>query len=99
MLTAVTRTQAEFYREFLMGRGSIDPREFGVDVDREEFMDQMNEEFAHAYQGSLSLDELLLRPRLAAGFCDSVRNRRRYYDVPDDIILRAIMTRRKNPAG
>jgi hypothetical protein len=48
---------------------------------------------------SPSIDELLLHPREAAHFCDDVRRQYGYFDVPDDIILRVILTRGKNPAG
>lgn len=93
------RTQAEFYREFLMGRHQFTPRDFGVDLTREQFDDRMVEEFNGVYRGTLTIDELLLHPRSALRFCDDVRQKYGYYDVPDDIILRVIMIRRKNPAG
>ncbi|MFO1043257.1 MAG: hypothetical protein U0941_15800 [Planctomycetaceae bacterium] len=80
-----------------MGRASFDPKEFGVDLSKPEFMDQMVDEFNAAYRDQWTIDELLLRPREALRFCDSVRGRFGYFDVPDDIILRAIMQRRKNP--
>ncbi len=87
----------DFYREFLMSRGKFDPREFGVDMTREAFTDQMMDDFATAFRGAWTIDECLLHPRDALRFCDDVRQRHGYYDMPDDIILRSIMTRRKNP--
>jgi hypothetical protein len=59
----------------------------------------MVEQFSAAYRGQWTIDELLLHPREAIRFCDDVRHQRGYYDVPDDIILRAILGRRKNPSG
>lgn len=98
MLVALTTTtQAQFYREFLMARGFFDPKEFGVDATREDFHDQMAEDFNSYFRGQWSIDELLLHPRDAIRFCDEVRHKRHYFDVPDDIILRSILTRRKNP--
>jgi hypothetical protein len=49
------------------------------------------------YRDGWTVDELLLHPREALNFCDQVRRRYGYFDVPDDIILRSIMQRRKNP--
>jgi hypothetical protein len=92
-----TETQREFYREFLMGRKKIDPSKYGVSVQPEEFTDQMVNTFNDTYRGYWTVDELLLHPREASRFCDEVRRHFGYYDVPDDIILRVIMNRRKNP--
>lgn len=89
--------QNDFYQEFLMGRGNFDPSEFGVNLSKVDFTDQMVEDFHETYGNVWTIDELLLHPREAAIFCDQVRRRRRYFDVPDDIILRVILGRRKNP--
>jgi len=78
-----------------MGRSKINPADYGIEVDQKAFTDQMCEALAQAYP-AWSLDELLLHPREAAHFCDAVRRQHGYYDVPDDIILRAIMARRKH---
>ena len=92
-------SQQDFYSEFLMGRGNFKPSEFGVSLDKASFTDQMVEFFGDTYHGAWTIDELLLHPREAARFCDDVRRRYGYYDCPDDIILRVILTRRKNPNG
>ncbi|MFH1924464.1 MAG: hypothetical protein ABIP48_31825 [Planctomycetota bacterium] len=97
MITTQVKTQDEFYREFLMTRGKFDPAEFGVNLSREDFTDQMVEAFHGTYRDGWTIDELLLHPREAVRFCDDVRRKHGYYDVPDDIILRVILTRRKNP--
>jgi hypothetical protein len=96
MIAAVS-SQADFYRDFLMARGAFDPREFGIDMDRAEFSDKMVEDFGAIYRGQWTIDELLLHPREAARFCDDVRRAHGFYDLPDDIILRVILGRRKNP--
>jgi hypothetical protein len=98
MNTAILHSsQLEFYRDFLMGRGNFDPKEFGVDLGRTDFTDMMCDDFNDTYKGAWTIDELLLHPREAALFCDQVRRKHGYYDLPDDVILRVIMTRRKNP--
>jgi len=56
-------------------------------------------DFATMYRGMWCIDELLLHPREAVRFCYKVRHQRGDYDVSDDVILREILTRRKNPAG
>jgi hypothetical protein len=97
MTTLVTATQADFFREFLMARGNFDPSEFGIDATREDFADQMAEDFNTYFRGQLTVDELLLHPRDAMRFCDEIRHRRGYWTLPDDIILRTILGRRKHP--
>jgi hypothetical protein len=96
---AVSYSQTQFYQEFLMARPSFDPRDFGVNLDKEGFIDQMCDEFNDMYRGQWTVDELLLHPREALNFCDHVRRKHAYFDMPDDIILRAVMQRRKNPNG
>ena len=80
-----------------MGRGKFEPAEFGVSLAKEDFTDQMVDEFNVIYRGGWTIDELCLHPREAGRFCDDVRRKFGYYDLPDDIILRVIMGRRKNP--
>lgn len=97
MIIRSQSNQDLFYREFLMSRGSFNPRDFGVDSEREDFIDLMADTFNETFRGTLTVDELLLRPRQALAFCDDVRRKFGFYDLPDDIILRSIMIRRKNP--
>ncbi len=82
-----------------MGPASFDPREFGVDMDKESFTDRMADLFSAKYRGHWTIDELLLHPREAADFCDHARRMLIAFDMPDDIILRVILGRRKNPAS
>lgn len=97
MIQKHTAEQTQFYKEFLMGRGNWRPEEFGISVSKDEFTDQMVNDFADTYRGLWTIDELLLHPREAMRFCDDVRRLHGYFDVPDDIILRVILQRRKNP--
>lgn len=91
-------SQQGFYQRWLMGRAAFDLTHYGVDMDRDEFMDLMVDEFNSTFFGDQSLDKMLLRPREAIRFCDSVRGRHQHFmDVPDEVILRSIMIRRKNP--
>ncbi len=99
MITTDVDTQLAFYREFLMGRGRFDPRDFGVDMDRADFIDACVGAFHDIYRDTITIDELLLHPSEASRFVSDVRRQHVWYDVPDDIILRSIMIRRKNPGG
>ena len=99
MVATQAATQTQFYREFLMGRGDFDPGQFGVSLDRMTFTDQMVDEFNTIYRGGWTIDELCLHPDEAKHFCVEVRRKFAYYDLPDDIILRSIMNRRKRPGG
>lgn len=92
-------TQTDFYREFLMGRGQFNPQDFGVSKSREDFTDEMVDYFNAIYRATWTIDELLLHPREASRFCDEARAKFHYFDAPDDIILRCILGRRKNPSG
>jgi len=97
MIATQPITQTRFYREFLVGRGKFDPADFGVNLTREELTDDVSNFFNDMYRDTWTVDELLLHPREAAWFCDEARRKYRYFDLPDDVILRVILTRRKNP--
>jgi hypothetical protein len=92
-------SQADFYREFLVARKSFVPQDFGVDMEREAFDDQTVDFFGSIYKGNLTIDELLLHPAEAMRFCSDYRRKHGYFDLPDDIILRVILQRRKNPGA
>lgn len=96
MMTA-TRPRLSFYQEFLMARQNINPRDYGVELEKDQFTDAVVEDFGNFTRGALSIDELLLRPRAALHFCDTVRQSHSWFDVPDDIILRVLLNRRKAP--
>jgi hypothetical protein len=96
MTRAAVHNQTLFYRKFVMARGNFDPKDFGVNLDKEAFVDQMVEDFAAMYRGQITIEELTLHPREAAKFCDDVRRMHGYFDMPDDIILRSIVNRRKD---
>ncbi|AMV20396.1 hypothetical protein [Planctomyces sp. SH-PL14] len=97
MGVSVARSET-FYREWLMGRGKWNPEDFGIaDLTREQAIDAICNQFADTFHGTWTVDELVLHPVDAIRFCQDVRYRQRWYDCPDDIILRSLMSRRKNP--
>jgi hypothetical protein len=97
MITA--SSQVDFYREFLMRRGEYDPSDFGVDLPKSEFVDMIVGDFNNFVKCQISLDEFLLHPEMALEFCHSLKRNRGWYSVPNDILLRSIMARRKNPTS
>ena len=98
-MITVTENQVQFYQRWLMTRSSFQPAEFGIEMKREEFIDLMVDDFSTIYRGQWTIDELLLHPREAAMFCDDIRRKHGFFDLPDDIILRSILNRRKNPSA
>lgn len=87
--------QIAFYREWIMARDKFDPRDFGINMSKDEYTDQLIEECSQFTRGQLTIDELLLRPSLALEFVYHIRRKYGYFDVPEDIILRPIMNKRK----
>jgi hypothetical protein len=67
---------------------------YGIEEDPEQFIDRLVDLMAEMYP-ACTVDELLLRPREAILFCDAVRHGTGYIDLPDDIILRPLLNRRK----
>lgn len=98
MIKATSHTHADWYQEFLMKRGDFSPLEYGIDLAKDRLIDLLVDEFNMTFKG-LSMDEVLLRPKSALFFCDSVRQKHGFFDLPDDILLRCILNRRKNPNG
>jgi hypothetical protein len=72
-------------------------KENGCEVPIGEFQDSLEETFQGNYS-NFSIDSLLLNPSEATSFCEAVRNLRKDYEtLPDELILRSLLARRKNP--
>jgi hypothetical protein len=84
----------ERLRGYYMARLSKTLAEYGIDTDPDAFVDQLVERFQGMYP-AFTIDELLVRPREALRFCDSVRTATGNYDLPDDLLLRPLLNRRK----
>jgi hypothetical protein len=97
MATLLQPSPSEFMRRYLVARASFQPSDYGIQMEKAEFVDLMAEEFNKAFKGQLTVDEVLLRPRVAMQFCDAVRLSHGWFDLPDDSILRSVLQRRKNP--
>lgn len=69
----------------------------GYEGSVDDFQDQLVELLNNGY-GSYSVDELCLHPQEAIQFCREARRKTGAIGAPDDLILRALMSRRKNPA-
>jgi hypothetical protein len=95
MMTEVRTTNREFVEKYLMARKRLDPEEHGVPLGKDEFVELMLQEFNEFIPDGWTLDELLLRPRMALAFCDRIKIKHGWIDLPDDVILRPIMNHRK----
>lgn len=87
---------SDLQQRFLMARMAQRLSDHGVSGDHDANVDRLIELHRATYP-AYSFDELLLRPRVALLFCDRAREMFGEYDLPDDIILRSILNRRKNP--
>lgn len=79
---------------YYVARLSSTLAEYGIDTDPEMFVDQLIDQCFVMYP-AFTIDELLVRPREALRFCDAVRERLGNYDLPDDMLLRPLLNRRK----
>ena len=82
-------------REAIVARLAMTLTDFGIDGDPQQFVDRLGDVLAEMYPG-LTIDALLVRPREALRLCDAARQREQCYDLPDDVILQAMLNRRKN---
>jgi hypothetical protein len=76
-----------------MAHGHLDPKDFGVEMKREEFVDLMREQFREFLREAGTLD---VSRANALRFCRDVRSRHGWLDLPDDIILQAIDAAQKD---
>ncbi len=98
VVTTCRSSLSAFYQGFLMARDNSVPRDFGVDLDKDEFVDRIVELF-HGMFRDWSVDEMLLHPREALQLCDEFRRNNGFFHVPDDVILRWLLNRRKSPTA
>lgn len=79
----------------------LDLSKFGITMDTETFKDLLVETFQTQYRAIPNVDELVLRPQIAIRYCDGIRDQLsargegEAYDLPDDVILRTLMNKRK----
>lgn len=68
----------------------------GCDLSIVDFQDRLVDILSEMFS-SWSVDELMLHPRDALDYCTAVRRQISGPGLPDDLILRCLMARRKNP--
>jgi hypothetical protein len=95
MASTIEAPPVAYLRELFMSRQSMKFSDFGVTEEQEQFIDGLVELF-HGLYPAFTIDNLLVRPREGIRYCDAVRQHTGYYDLPDDIILQAILNRRKH---
>jgi hypothetical protein len=94
---AASHDRAEEYR---MARLKL--KNFGINMDEEQFKQLLADTFHGHYRAFPSVDELLVRPREAIRYCDRIRDQMfsngedAAIDLPDDVILRTLLNLRKH---
>jgi hypothetical protein len=99
ILRTLMRLRKEGGHAFARGRGlpfrlAEELRAAGCDLDRVAFADAIAEEF-HGWCRNATDEDLLCRPREGAKFCRAVRRELRLRKLPDRVILRTLIGRRK----
>jgi hypothetical protein len=74
---------------------SFQPRDFGVELSRAEFIDLLVADLCAEFGALWMVEELLFRPDVAKKFCKEFRRKRGFTSVPDDFILRSLMQRKR----
>ncbi len=97
MLSAVEKSPATLLQKVIAAMAKMMPEDFGIAQSMSEFTDEMVNRFTTRFRGQWTIDELLLNPREALLFCDQVRHEMGNFALTDNFILRAILSRRKNP--
>ena len=97
MLSVAEKPAQTLMQKVIAAMAKMNPEDFGIKASMTEFTDDMVDRFNTRFRGQWTIDELLLHPREALLFCDQVRHDTGNFAVPDHFILRAILTRRKNP--
>jgi hypothetical protein len=76
---------------------AIEPSDYGINMNRDEFRDQAIDELNREFRGQITVDELLLQPEEAIKFRDAFLTRYGHKPTDKSIVFRSMMTRRKNP--
>ena len=84
--------------KLLMARQRLDFSHFGITEDSETVIDRLVTHFNEHTRGVITIDELLLHPSDAIQFCNRVRAAEGWFGLPDDMVLRPILNRRKKPS-
>jgi hypothetical protein len=77
-----------------MPRPALNPSEYGVELNLADFKRMMWSEFGSKY-AQWTVEDLLVNPREGICFCDHIRKTHGYYELPDNIILKTLLNRRK----
>lgn len=76
-------------------RPTMNPADYSISLSRRELVDQLQASFEALYKGAFNIEQLVVQPREALNFCDQVRKEHGYYELPDHVILKSLMNRRK----
>lgn len=79
----------------MMSVETFDPRAYGVELDRDQFVELVVMDFKDKIGELLLVSEFLLHPAAAIRFCDIFRQRHHFDRIPDDLILRTLVQRQR----
>jgi hypothetical protein len=85
-------------QKLLMARQRLDFSHFGITENSDVIVDRLVASFNQYSRGAITIDELLLHPSDAIQFCNHVRAAEGWFGLPDDMVLRPILNRRKKPS-
>jgi hypothetical protein len=97
-VTELTHPETLLHRRLQMGGPSLESRlqASGGPASLTTFQDELVTLLANMYP-AWSVDEMVLHPYDAMQFCQAVRRWQTCSGLPDEMILRCLMHRRKNP--
>lgn len=78
-----------------MARTTIRLKDHGIDMETTKFAKLMLGELKELHEDKLSVDKLVCRPQQAGEFCQVMRRKYGWVDVPDYVILEPMMNWRK----
>jgi hypothetical protein len=75
-----------FYLEW-KEKQTYDPRDHGVELSKDDFSRVLNEDFREMFRGYWTTFDLAHNPQMAMRFCDEVRHKHLWFDLPDQVIM------------
>lgn len=83
----------------MAGRIAGQLKEYGCDMSPNQFREHADQMFAE-HVSDYTVDEMLLHPKAAIAYCDTVRQSgKEFANLPDDLILRSLIGQRKKGKG
>jgi hypothetical protein len=93
----MTTVYLDRLRGYYMARGNKTIEDFDFGITKEAFLYCLNDTFDSMYREmDLTVDELLVRPTEGLRYCAAIRERLKFLDIPEDVIMRTLLNERKH---